>query len=37
MLPFDHFSLAQFTGREMVVVQSYLIPDSLLMIAVSDV
>jgi hypothetical protein len=38
MLPFDHFSLAQFTGREMVVmVQSYLISECLLVIAVSDV
>jgi len=35
MLPFDHVSLAQFTGREMVViVQSYLISECLL---VSDV
>jgi len=38
MLPFDHFSPAQFTGREMVViVQSYLISECLLVIAVSDV
>jgi len=38
MLPFDHISLAQFIGREMVIiVQSYLISDCLLVIAVSDV